>query len=131
MNRYSDKNKIRPAEETREPLCAKTATHPEKIQKVRTFLPDTETTSSLAETFKVLGDPTRLRIILALLVDELCVCDLSELVGMSQSAVSHQLRILRNLKLVKFEKRGKMVYYSLDDEHIRNLIREAKDHVHE
>jgi ArsR family transcriptional regulator len=115
----------------REPVCAVTIVDQEKIRRVSADLPDEKVITELAETFKVLGDPTRLRIILALLIEELCVCDLSELIGLSQSAISHQLRVLRNLKLVKFQKRGKMVYYSLDDEHIQNLIREAKDHVRE
>ncbi len=116
---------------SKEPVCAVSVVDQEKIRRVSSELPGERIVAALAETFKVLGDPTRLRIILALSVDELCVCDLSELIGLSQSAISHQLRILRNLKLVKYQKRGKMVYYSLDDEHIQNLIREAKNHVHE
>jgi len=114
-----------------EPVCAVTVVDREKIRRVSAALPSPEVVEDIAETFKVLGDPTRLRIILALLIDELCVCDLSELIGLSQSAISHQLRVLRNLKLVKFRKQGKMVYYSLDDDHIRNLVREASNHVRE
>ncbi|NLC37869.1 MAG: winged helix-turn-helix transcriptional regulator [Clostridia bacterium] len=83
----------------------------------------------LAETFKVLGDPTRIRIIQALRQGELCVYDLSLVLEMSQSAISHQLRVLRNLRLVKFRKEGKVVYYSLDDDHITQLFDQGLDHV--
>lgn len=83
----------------------------------------------LAETFKVLGDPTRIRIIQSLRQGELCVCDLSQVLEMSQSAISHQLRVLRNLRLVKFRKEGKVVYYSLDDDHITQLFDQGLDHV--
>ncbi len=83
----------------------------------------------LAATFKVLGDPTRTRIVFALLQTELCVGDIAALVGLSMSAVSHQLRILRNFELVKVRKEGKMAYYSLDDVHIEHLVAEGLRHV--
>lgn len=83
----------------------------------------------LADIFRALGDPTRVRIIQALRHEELCVCDLSYVLGMSQSAVSHQLRVLRNLRIVKFRKSGKNVYYSLDDEHIVLLFDQVLDHI--
>ncbi len=82
----------------------------------------------MAETFKILGDPTRLKIVLALTKEELCVLDIAELLGMSESAISHQLRLLKTLRLVKQRKDGKMVFYSLDDEHIEDLIRVAARH---
>jgi len=85
----------------------------------------------LAETFKVLGDTTRSKIIFALSLEELCVCDIANLLGATKSAVSHQLRILRNMKLVKYRKDGKLAFYSLDDEHIRNLFDEGLRHVEE
>jgi DNA-binding transcriptional ArsR family regulator len=85
----------------------------------------------LAETFKVLGDPTRVRILHALSMEELCVCDIAALINGSQSAISHQLRLLRAAKLVRFRREGKMVYYSLDDDHIRNLFEEGIRHVEE
>lgn len=85
--------------------------------------------NSLAETFKALGDPTRIRIIHFLSARELCVCDLAALLEISQSAVSHQLRLLRNLRIVKFRREGKIVYYSLDDFHIVNLFREGLEHI--
>ena len=83
----------------------------------------------LAETFRVLGDPTRVKIIFALSQEELCVCDISNLLGATKSDVSHQLRVLRNMKLVKYRKDGKMAYYLLDDVHIKNLFDECLRHV--
>jgi DNA-binding transcriptional ArsR family regulator len=83
----------------------------------------------LSEIFKGLGDPTRIKILHALSQEELCVCDLVEVLKMTQSAVSHQLRTLRNLRLVKHRKEGKMVYYSLDDNHIINIFTQGLDHI--
>ncbi len=85
----------------------------------------------LAEIFKTIGDPTRIKILYALKERELCVCDLSELLEMSSSAISHQLRVLRNNKLVKFRKEGRSVYYSLDDEHVLCLFGQGLQHVME
>ena len=87
--------------------------------------------AELADTFKVLGDATRVRILHALSMEELCVCDIAALIGATQSAISHQLRLLRAARLVKFRKKGKMAYYSLDDDHIRNLFEEGIRHVEE
>jgi len=86
---------------------------------------------SLAEIFRTLGDPTRVKILQALSVEELCVCDLAKLLGISESATSHQLRVLRSQKLVRFRKEGKMAFYSLDDAHIDSLMKEALRHVRE
>ena len=83
----------------------------------------------LSDTFRVLGDPTRVKIIFALSQEELCVCDIAKLLGTTKSTVSHQLRVLRNMRLVKYRKEGKMVYYFLDDEHIKNLFDEGLRHV--
>jgi ArsR family transcriptional regulator len=85
----------------------------------------------LAETFRALGDATRVKILDALSHEELCVCDLAALVGLSQSAISHQLRVLRTLRLVRPRREGRMVYYSLDDDHIISLFREGLRHVEE
>jgi len=98
---------------------------------VRNLLPDSHDITELSETFKVLGDPTRLKIVLALATEELCVCDLAALIDVSISAISHQLRLLRSMRLVSYRKQGKMVYYKLDDEHVENLIKEASRHVGE
>ena len=102
-----------------------------RVEVVRGSMPDAELLEGLSQIFKVLGDPTRLRIVSALGVKELCVCDIANLLGSSISAVSHQLRVLRNLKLVKHRKDGKMVYYSLDDECVETLLREGLHHIGE
>ncbi|NIM19703.1 MAG: metalloregulator ArsR/SmtB family transcription factor [Candidatus Latescibacteria bacterium] len=103
----------------------------EKVQAVRTAMKPESVFAALAEIFKALSDPTRIRILYALSLKELCVCDLANLLGRTSSAVSHQLRVLRHLKLVKFRKEGKIAYYSLDDEHIHHLFKEGLKHVEE
>ncbi len=102
-----------------------------KVNAVRKMLKPPETISRLSQTFKVLGDPTRTKIIFALAREELCVCDIATLLGISQSATSHQLRVLRNMNLVRFRKDGRIAYYSLDDIHIKNLFDEGLRHVEE
>ena len=87
--------------------------------------------AALAETFKILGDPTRLRIAYALAREELCVCDLAAVLGVSQSVVSHSLRALRQMRLVRYRKAGKVAYYALDDDHIAALLAEGFRHVEE
>lgn len=96
---------------------------------VRRRLPEPDETRQLAALFKAMGDPTRLRIIQALAVRELCVCDLSAVLGMSQSAVSHQLRVLRRERLVKYRRAGKMAFYTLDDAHVTTLLHQGQAHV--
>ncbi len=112
-------------------LCSQTVVDEKKVALVRSHLPYDDEIAALSETFKVLGDSTRLRIVLALATEELCVCDLGALIGVTVSAISHQLRLLRGMRLVKYRKEGKMVYYSLDDKHISRIIREAQTHVRE
>jgi ArsR family transcriptional regulator, lead/cadmium/zinc/bismuth-responsive transcriptional repressor len=102
-----------------------------KVARARSALPAPATIGLLAETFKALGDATRLRIVSALAQAELCVCDLASLVGVSQSAVSHSLRVLRDLRLVRYRKVGKIAYYTLDDAHIVTLLGEGRRHVEE
>ena len=102
-----------------------------RVNAVRARVPDVELIGALSDIFKALGDPTRLRIVSALAVKELCVCDIANLLGSSISAVSHQLRVLRNMKLVKNRKEGKMVYYSLDDECVETLLKEGLKHIGE
>ncbi len=111
--------------------CAVMVIDKKTVKAIKKAMLDHYTTERLSETFKAMGDPTRIRIIHALSQTRLCVCDLSASLNMSQSAVSHQLRILRNLKLVKFEKRGRNVYYSLDDEHILSIFKKCLEHVKE
>lgn len=102
-----------------------------KVKKVKKAMKSPETIAALAETFKVLGDPTRLKIAFALSAEELCVCDLANLLGASQSAVSHSLRVLRQMRLVKFRREGKIAFYSLDDGHIASLLGEGIRHIEE
>ncbi len=99
--------------------------------RVTEALVDSSLASHIAETFRVLGDTTRVRIIHALALAELCTHDLAAVLGMSESAVSHQLSMLRLLGLVKFRRQGRIVYYSLDDEHIRHLFEESLEHATE
>lgn len=89
------------------------------------------TVEALAETFRVLGDPTRVRILDALSAGELCVCDIAALVGTSESAASHQLRLLRGMRLVRPRRAGRLVYYAVDDQHILELLKQASTHVEE
>lgn len=102
-----------------------------KVESVRRAMKPPEAVAALAETFKILGDPTRIRIAFALSKEELCVCDVANLLSVSQSAVSHSLRTLRQMKIVKVRKVGKIAYYSLDDEHIANLLELGFSHIEE
>ena len=111
--------------------CEIYGVHPDKVEKARKLLPAAGALTPLANTFKALGDPGRVKILLALAEQELCVCDLAALLGMSTSAISHQLRILRHLNLVRARKEGKMAFYSLEDEHIKELLREGLRHIEE
>jgi DNA-binding transcriptional ArsR family regulator len=112
-------------------LCDVIHLHPARVAELRLALIGREDVADLAETFRTLGDPTRVRILDALSHGELCVCDLAALVGMSESAVSHQLRLLRNLRLVRPRRDGRMVFYALDDRHIISLFRQGLRHVQE
>ena len=103
--------------------------HESEVARVRSLMPDEDTLADVAELFKVFGDSTRTRILSALFEAELCVCDIASLLGMTKSAVSHQLRILRQTKVVKNRKQGKEVYYSLDDEHISRIYKMAVEHL--
>lgn len=115
----------------KEEICEITYVDRKKVSSVMKNMKPKTTMQRLAETFKVLGDPTRTKIIFALSQEELCVCYIANLLGATKSAVSHQLRVLRNMKLVKYRKEGKMVFYSLDDEHIKNLFNDCLRHVEE
>ncbi len=112
-------------------VCEIVHLHPARVAELRQALIGGDDVTDLAETFRALGDPTRVRILDALSHGELCVCDLAALVAMSQSAVSHQLRLLRNLRLVRPRRDGRMVFYALDDRHIITLFRQGLRHVQE
>ena len=105
--------------------------HPAKVARLRTALLTEPAVGALAETFKVLGDATRVRLLDALSASELCVCDMARLLGLTESAVSHQLRLLRSLRLVRPRRVGRMVFYALDDEHIVGLFAQGLNHVQE
>lgn len=110
-------------------ICSITLIDEAKVAAVRNAMPPEEIFFRLAETFRVLGDPTRVRILQALSLEELCVCDLASLLGTTKSAISHQLRLLRSLRVVRYRKAGRIVYYSLDDNHVGNLLREGLHHI--
>lgn len=116
---------------TAKEVCSVNIIDQEKVDRVRKALPHGDDTSAMADLFKVLSDPTRLRIVQALLLEGLCVCDISAIVDISISAISHQLRVLRNMRIVKNRKQGKMVYYSLEDNHIHKLADLALEHIEE
>jgi ArsR family transcriptional regulator len=111
--------------------CEVTIIHEDIVNKVKEIMPEETKLYDLAELFKVFGDTTRIKILCALFESEMCVCDIAALLGMSQSAVSHQLRILRQNKLVKFRKEGKVVYYSLADDHVKKIFEQGFDHINE
>ncbi len=112
-------------------VCEIKAIDEKKVRSVKKTMLTAHESNTLSETFSVLADPTRLKLIYALSKEELCVCDIAGILEISVSAVSHQLRILRNMRLVKFRKHAKMVFYSLDDKHIANLFLEGLKHVRE
>lgn len=112
-------------------MCGVVSIHKDTVNNVKKIMKAEEIITRLAETFSALSNPTRAKIIFALLNEELCVCDLAHLIGLSASAISHQLRILRNLRIVKYRKDGKVVYYSLADKHIENLFNQGLEHVEE
>ena len=100
-----------------------------QVKRVQKQMPEPETVNQVTEIFASLADPTRARIVFALSKAELCVCDVATLLDMTVSAISHQLRVLRHLGLVKYRKQGRMAYYSLDDEHASGLLAQALQHV--
>ncbi|HBD86371.1 MAG TPA: transcriptional regulator [Clostridiales bacterium] len=111
--------------------CGGNAIHEEAVKAAREAMLPPDVFSIVSSFFKVLGDETRIRILWALDVRELCVCDLAGVLGMTKSAVSHQLGTLRRAKLVKSRREGKTVFYSLDDEHVKNMLKAGVEHVHE
>ena len=111
--------------------CQETQTHPSRIETVKKLLPADEVLYDLAEPFKIFGDSTRIKLLYALYESELCVCDLADVLGLTQSAVSHQLRLLKSSKLVKFRREGKTVFYSLADDHVVRILSQGMEHIEE
>jgi len=112
-------------------VCSTFYVDEKKVNRAKKKMVADTAARSLAETFKVLSDPTRIKLLHALLQEELCVCDIANLLGMTESAISHQLRLLRNSRLVKFRREGKMVYYTLDDIHVERLLEMGMQHASE
>ncbi|MBS4539180.1 winged helix-turn-helix transcriptional regulator [Clostridium sp. D2Q-11] len=110
-------------------VCNCNEVHENIISEAKTNLPKDECLFDLADFFKVFGDSTRIKIIYALLQSEMCVCDIAELLNMSQSAISHQLRTLKNHGVVKYRREGRVVYYSLDDDHISEILNQGFTHI--
>lgn len=111
--------------------CDYTVIHEEVVNKVKNKMPREESLYDLAELFKVFGDSTRIKILWALAESDMCVCDIAYLLNMTQSAISHQLRVLKQARLVKNRKEGKVVYYSLEDIHVKHIFEQGLIHVNE
>jgi len=109
--------------------CSCNVVHEDVVDLVKKRMPGDECLFDLAELFKVFGDTTRVKILFALFTAEMCVCDITALLGLTQSAVSHQLRVLKQARLVKSRREGKMVYYSLDDEHVKQIFDQGLAHI--
>ena len=110
-------------------ICEEVCTHPDILDRVKPEMPDEERLYDLAELFKVFGDTTRIRILYTLFESEMCVCDIAELLNMTQSAISHQLRILKQAHLVRNRREGKTIYYFLSDDHVRTIIAQGFEHL--
>ncbi len=113
------------------PLCEENELHSENISRARENLPAEEDIYDAAELFKVFGDSTRMKIMYLLLANELCVCDIAEILGVSQSAVSHQLRVLKQSRLIRCRRRGRSVFYSPADDHVRIILNNGMEHIKE
>ena len=118
-------------DEERIECCDTPKVHREKVERVNAGLPKEEELYDLAELFKVFGDSTRIRILYVLFEEEVCVCDIAETLSMTQSAISHQLKILKQAKLIRARRDGKQVFYTLADEHVRTIIAMGKEHIEE
>jgi len=118
-----------PTTETQDDVCEILYIDEPRVRRVEAQMPADETIETVTDIFKVLSDPTRAKIVFALSRAELCVCDIAALVGLSVSAVSHQLRLLRSLRLVTYRKAGRLAYYSLDDDHTAQLLQDVLSHI--
>lgn len=113
------------------PSCRQVQVHPSLIEAAEEQMPDEEILYDLAELFKVFGDSTRIKILFVLFQSEMCVCDIAELLHMTQSAISHQLRVLKQSQLVKYRREGKTVFYALADNHVKTILGQGLDHIAE
>lgn len=110
-------------------VCDEACVHQSKVSRIESLMPKEEELWDLAELFKTFGDTTRIRILYVLEVEETCVCDIAEILSMSQSAISHQLRLLKQMRLVRSRREGKVVYYSLADSHVKTIIEQGLEHI--
>lgn len=131
MNRYSYIKQGEMNMAAKIETCELKHVHKDIVKQVHDKMPDEEELYDLAELFKVFGDSTRIKILNALLVSEMCVCDIANILSMTQSAVSHQLKNLKNARLIKNRKDGKTVFYSLADEHVMTILNQGIDHIEE
>jgi ArsR family transcriptional regulator len=129
MNNHSFDRRLLMDEHRPAECCDYMHAHEELIHQVQSRMPEEGTLYDLAELFRIFGDSTRIRILYVLFEAEMCVCDIATLLGMTQSAISHQLRSLKNARLVKARREGKTVFYSLADEHVMTIIAQGMDHV--
>ncbi len=113
------------------PKCQMLSVHQEIVDQVNEEMPDEDVLFDLAELFKVFGDSTRIKILYVLFQSEMCVCDIAQLLNMTQSAISHQLQVLKKSKLVKYRREGKSVIYALSDNHVRTILDQGMEHVGE
>ena len=111
--------------------CSRHVIHQDVVDRVSSLMPEGESFYNLANLYKMFADNTRVKILWALSVEDMCVCDLSALLGMTKSAVSHQLKSLRLANLVKYDKQGKVVYYSLTDKHVKEIFERGLEHIYE
>lgn len=122
---------MKPYEEPEVGQCEFIHVHEEVVNQVLKVLPSEQKLAGLAEFFRIFGDGTRIKILMALSQSELCVCDIATLLQMGQSAISHQLRLLKQMRLVKFRREGKTVFYSLADDHIQTILAQGMEHIEE
>jgi ArsR family transcriptional regulator len=113
------------------PTCEYIHAHEDTVKAVNERMPDEEILCDIAELYKVFGDTTRIKILYALFESEMCVCDIANIINMTQSAVSHQLRVLKSNRLVKYRREGKTVFYSLADDHVKSILGQGLEHIEE
>lgn len=118
-------------EENNIDICSCLTIHYDTVDKVKEHIPQEELLYDLSDLFKVFGDTTRIKIICVLFQSEMCVCDIAAALNMTQSAISHQLRVLKQARLVKYRKEGKVVYYSLEDDHVKRIFDQGLLHISE
>ncbi len=133
MNKYSYVHikDVRDIDKINDEKCEVTLIHEDNVKKAINELPDDELIADLSDMFKIFGDQTRVKILMALESGELCVCDIAAVMNMSQSAISHQLRVLKQSNIVKTRRQGKVVYYSISDDHVKEIFEIAIVHVQE